>query len=183
MKTLSKSMLLLIALSSIASSPNWSTTMFPSFVFVKLPSTTMPSRRACTIWIVPLLVITVPLKRNASCLIFEFCSVDSSGFSLRPPNLLPRNDEPYEPFTGPIVPFININAENDVTIQRVSGFAQWSKKSYINDHTVWYNLGVRAQHWQIDGEGLESDNHTVVSPRGQFSIKPNWNNARIIINW
>ena len=106
----------------------------------------------------------------------EWQVIDSSGFSLRPPNLLPRNDEPYEPFTGPIVPFININVENDVTIQRVSGFAQWSKKSYINDHTVWYNLGVRAQHWQIDGEGLESDNHTVVSPRGQFSIKPNWNN-------
>ena len=106
----------------------------------------------------------------------EYQVIDSSGFSLRPPGLLPRNDEPYEPYTGPIVPFININAENDVTIQRVSGFAQWSKKSYIKDHTVWYNLGVRAQHWQIDGDGLESDSHTVVSPRGQFSIKPNWNN-------
>ncbi|MGB5322359.1 TonB-dependent receptor [Lutimonas sp.] len=106
----------------------------------------------------------------------EWQVIDSSGFSIRPPGLLPRNDEPYEPFTGPIVPFININAENDVTIQRVSGFAQWSKKSYINDHTVWYNLGVRAQHWQIDGEGLASDNHTVISPRGQFSIKPGWNN-------
>ena len=106
----------------------------------------------------------------------EWQVIDSSGFSIRPPGLLPRNDEPYEPFTGPIVPFININAENDVTIQRVSGFAQWSKKSYINDHTVWYNLGVRAQHWQIDGEGLASDNHTVISPRGQFSIKPSWNN-------
>lgn len=105
----------------------------------------------------------------------EWQVVDSSGFSLRPPHLLPRNDEPYEPFTGPITPFININAENDVTIQRVSGFAQWSKKSYINEHTVWYNLGIRAQHWQIDGDGLTSDKHTVVSPRGQFSIKPNWN--------
>lgn len=105
----------------------------------------------------------------------EWQVVDSSGFSLRPPHLLPRNDEPYEPFTGPITPFINVNAENDVTIQRVSGFAQWSKKSYLNDHTVWYNLGIRAQHWQIEGDGLTSDNHTVVSPRGQFSIKPNWN--------
>lgn len=104
----------------------------------------------------------------------EFQVIDSSGFSLRPPYLLPRNDEPYAPFEGPIEPFININAENDVTIQRISGFAQWSKKSYIKDHTVWYNLGLRAQNWEISGEGLQTDSHTVVSPRGQFAIKPNW---------
>ncbi len=104
----------------------------------------------------------------------EYQVVDSSGFSLRPPYLLPRNDEPYTPFTSPIVPFITINAINNVTIQRVSGFAQWSKKSHLSNHTVWYNLGLRAQHWQISGEGLESDAHTVVSPRGQFAIKPNW---------
>ena len=104
----------------------------------------------------------------------EWQVVDSAGFSLRPPYLLPRNDEPYEPYTGPIVPFININAENDVTIERISGFAQWSRKSYIGDHPVWYNLGVRAQHWNVSGEGLKSQGYTVVSPRGQFSIKPNW---------
>lgn len=104
----------------------------------------------------------------------EWQVVDSAGFSLRPPYLLPRNDEPYEPYTGPIVPFININAENDVTIERISGFAQWSRKSYIGDHPVWYNLGVRAQHWKVSGEGLQSQDYTVVSPRGQFSIKPNW---------
>ncbi|MGI9530439.1 TonB-dependent receptor [Lutimonas sp.] len=104
----------------------------------------------------------------------EWQVIDSSGFSLRPPHLLPGNDEPYEPFTGPIEPYINVNATNDVTIQRLSGFAQWSKKSNIKDHTVWYNLGVRAQHWEISGVGLQSDNHTVVSPRGQFAIKPDW---------
>ncbi len=104
----------------------------------------------------------------------EWQVVDSSGFSLRPPHLLPRNDEPYNPFTGPIEPFINVNATNNITIQRLSGFAQWSKKSNINDHTVWYNLGVRAQYWEISGDGLESNKQTVVSPRGQFSIKPDW---------
>lgn len=105
----------------------------------------------------------------------EWQVVDSSGFSLRPPHLLPRNDEPYTPFTGPLEPFININATNDITIQRISGFAQWSKKSYINNHTVWYNLGLRAQHWQISGADIDSKNHTVVSPRAQFAIKPDWN--------
>ncbi|MEL4454656.1 TonB-dependent receptor [Lutimonas vermicola] len=104
----------------------------------------------------------------------EFQVVDSSGFSLRPPFLTPGNDQPYTPFNGPIVPFVSVNATNDVTIQRVSGFGQWSKKSNINDHKVWYNLGLRAQHWQISGDDLESDSHTVISPRGQFAIKPNW---------
>lgn len=106
----------------------------------------------------------------------EWQVVDSSGFSLRPPHLLPRNDEPYTPFTGPLEPFINVNATNDVTIQRISGFAQWSKKSYIGNHNVWYNFGLRAQHWEISGEDIVSNNHTVISPRGQFAIKPDWNN-------
>ncbi len=106
--------------------------------------------------------------------IIEWEVIDSAGFSLRPPHLLPRNDEPYEPFTGPIVPFISTRAMNSVQINRISGFAQWSKTSYINDHQLWYNLGVRAQQWKIKGDGLISDNHTVISPRVQFAIKPDW---------
>ena len=106
--------------------------------------------------------------------IIEWEVIDSAGFSLRPPHLLPRNDEPYEPFTGPIVPFISTRATNSVQINRISGFAQWSKTSYINDHQLWYNLGVRAQQWKVKGDGLISDNHTVISPRVQFAIKPDW---------
>ncbi|MCF6348134.1 MAG: TonB-dependent receptor [Flavobacteriaceae bacterium] len=106
--------------------------------------------------------------------IIEWEVIDSAGFSLRPPHLLPRNDEPYEPFTGPIVPFISTRAMNSVQINRISGFAQWSKTSYINDHQLWYNLGVRAQQWKVKGDGLISDNHTVISPRVQFAIKPDW---------
>jgi len=105
--------------------------------------------------------------------IIEWEVIDSAGFSLRPPHLFPR-DEPYTPFTGPIVPFISTRATNSVQIDRISGFAQWSKTSYINDHQLWYNLGVRAQQWKVKGDGLVSDNHTVISPRVQFAIKPNW---------
>lgn len=103
----------------------------------------------------------------------EWQVVDSSGFSLRPPHY-PGNDEPYVPYDDPIVPFININADNNVSIERISGYAQWSKKTYLKEHTAWMNLGVRAQHWSISGREIESGNQTVVSPRGQFAIKPNW---------
>ncbi|HHC80970.1 MAG TPA: TonB-dependent receptor [Flavobacteriia bacterium] len=106
--------------------------------------------------------------------IIEWEVIDSAGFSLRPPNLLPRNDEPYEPFTGPIVPFSNTRATNAIQIDRLSGFAQWSKTSYVNDHQLWFNVGVRAQQWNVRGDGITSKNHTVISPRVQFAIKPDW---------
>jgi hypothetical protein len=104
----------------------------------------------------------------------EWQVVDSSGFSLRPPHLLPKNDEPYAPFTGPIEPYINVEAINDVEINRISGFVQWSKKSSIKENDVWYNVGVRMQNWGISGENIASNNQTVISPRAQFAIKPNW---------
>lgn len=114
-------------------------------------------------------------QENFKDRINEWQVVDSSGFSQRPQGTVPGNDQPYEPYEGAIIPFISINSKNDVTIKRVSGFAQWSKKSFIKGHTVWYNLGVRAQNWQVSGVGLETDDYTIISPRGQLSIKPNWN--------
>ena len=106
--------------------------------------------------------------------IIEWEVIDSAGFSLRPPHLLPRNDEPYTPYTGPIVPYTSVRATNSVKINRVSGYAQWSKTTFINNHQLWFNLGVRAQHWSVKPKGVQSQNHTVISPRAQFAIKPNW---------
>lgn len=106
--------------------------------------------------------------------IIEWEVIDSAGFSLRPPNLLPRNDEPYNPYTGPIVPFSSTRATNNVQINRVSGFGQWSKTTYIKDHQLWFNLGVRAQNWKVKADNIESKEHTVISPRAQFAIKPDW---------
>ena len=109
----------------------------------------------------------------------EWQVIDSSGFSLRPPGTLPQNQQPYEPYTGPLTPFIGINAENDVDVSRISGYAQWSRKSFIGDHKIWYNLGIRAQQWTISGEGIETNRQAVLSPRGQFSIKPDWDRDMI----
>jgi len=106
--------------------------------------------------------------------IIEWEVIDSAGFSIRPPHLLPRNDEPYTAFTGPIIPFSTIRARNHVKINRISGFAQWSKTSYINEHKLWFNLGLRAQNWSVKGTDISTENHVVVSPRAKLSIKPNW---------
>ncbi len=106
--------------------------------------------------------------------IIEWQVIDSAGFSLRPPYLLPNNEEPYTPYAGPLVLYQNVRANNNVKINRLSGFAQWSKKSSINDHIVWYNLGIRTQYWDISSKNIDTKNHIVVSPRAQFAIKPNW---------
>ena len=106
--------------------------------------------------------------------IIEWEVIDSAGFSIRPPYLLPRNDEPYEPYTGPIVPFTSTRANNEIQINRLSGYAQWSKTSYLNDHELWYNIGIRAQQWSVNGDEFSSKSHTVFSPRVQFAIKPKW---------
>ena len=106
--------------------------------------------------------------------IIEWQVIDSAGFSLRPPYLLPNKDEPYETFSGPLVPFSSIRATNEVTIRRISGFGQWSKNFYINDHQLWLNAGVRVQNWEVSGSGITSSNQTVISPRGQIAIKPDW---------
>ncbi len=104
----------------------------------------------------------------------EWQVIDSAGFSVRPPYLYPKNDEPYESYTGPIIPYTRVKAENSVNTNRITGFAQWSKKTFINDHTIWFNLGVRSQYWSISSKDFKTENQVIISPRAQFSIKPDW---------
>ena len=105
----------------------------------------------------------------------EYEIIDSAGFSIRPP--LPDfvNDEPYTAYTSPIVPFTASRAKNDVQINRISGYAQYSKRIDLGDNEGWFNLGVRAHNWTVSGHDISSVTQTVFSPRGQFSLKPNWN--------
>ena len=103
----------------------------------------------------------------------EWEIIDSLGFSIRPPNSL-GNTQPYEPFTGPIKPFQNIREDNTVNIHRFSGFAQYNERLFIKDHEIWYNLGIRAQSWSVTSVNNSSQNQIIISPRVQFSIKPNW---------
>ncbi len=106
--------------------------------------------------------------------IVEWEVIDSAGFSLRPPNFIPNNDEPYEPFTGPLIPFSGVRAFNEVTTQRISGFAQWSRQFDLDEHLLWVNLGVRGQHWRVNPLNQASASQTVISPRAQIALKPDW---------
>lgn len=106
--------------------------------------------------------------------IIEWEVIDSAGFSLNPPRILPRNDQPYEPYVGPLVPYQNVRAKNFVTINRFSGYAQWSFKDQLGSSEVWYNAGVRMHQWQVSGDGIDGKSQMVFSPRAQFAIKPDW---------
>ena len=107
--------------------------------------------------------------------IVEWEVIDSAGFSLNPPIInLPTNDQPYNPYTGPLVPYQNVRAKNFVTIDRLSGYAQWSLKDKLGSTDVWCNAGVRTHQWQVSGDNLESNSQIVFSPRAQFALKPDW---------
>ncbi|WP_178984990.1 TonB-dependent receptor [Winogradskyella helgolandensis] len=105
----------------------------------------------------------------------EYEVIDSAGFSIRPPIFSQTNPQPYEPFSGPLVAFENTRATNRVQINRLQAFAQYSKRTDWNGSEVFYNAGVRTHSWTVSGDGI-SDNktQTVISPRAQFAIKPDW---------
>lgn len=104
----------------------------------------------------------------------EYEIIDSAGFSIRPPGIQFINDQPYNPFDAPLVPFTDVDAFNDVQIDRISGFLQWSKRAMLGESDLWMNVGVRAHNWTVSGQNIQSNSQTVFSPRGQIALKPNW---------
>eukprot|EP01090_Pellita_catalonica_P000884 TRINITY_DN1062_c0_g1_i3.p1 TRINITY_DN1062_c0_g1~~TRINITY_DN1062_c0_g1_i3.p1 ORF type:complete len:441 (-),score=69.79 TRINITY_DN1062_c0_g1_i3:29-1351(-) len=112
-------------------------------------------------------------KENIKDRIREWEVIDSLGFSVRPPHHT-GNNQPYEPFTGPIEPYRNVRAENETDINRITSFLQFSRKAMWNDHQVWMNIGVRSHYWSIKTAFSNSYSQTTFSPRAQFAIKPDW---------
>ncbi|MDO1500832.1 carboxypeptidase-like regulatory domain-containing protein [Winogradskyella maritima] len=104
----------------------------------------------------------------------EWEVIDSAGFSIRPPRENQPNFQPDTPFTGPLVAFEDIRAFNQVRIDRLQAFAQYSKRGYWGNNEIFYNVGVRAHQWTVSGDNIESNSQVTVSPRGQFAIKPDW---------
>nr|WP_234405836.1 carboxypeptidase-like regulatory domain-containing protein [Leeuwenhoekiella sp. MAR_2009_132] len=104
----------------------------------------------------------------------EYEIVDSAGFSLRPPLDRIQNQQPYTPFDAPLEAFTTVRAQNDAQINRISAFVQYSKRLELNTTKAWYNLGLRSQVWNVSGTNLTSNTQHVISPRAQFSLKPNW---------
>lgn len=104
----------------------------------------------------------------------EWEVIDSAGFSINPPNLDFFNEQPYEPYEGPLVAFQNVRATNKVQIDRLQAYAQWSKRTELGSNEVFLNAGMRVHNWTVNGDGIESTTQTVFSPRAQFAIKPDW---------
>ncbi len=108
--------------------------------------------------------------------IVEWEVIDSAGFSINPPIIdFPQNDQPYNPYIGPLVPFQNVRALNFVTIDRLSGFAQINTKANLGNSVLLINAGVRAHNWMVSGDKINNaTSQTVISPRAQFALKPGW---------
>ena len=114
--------------------------------------------------------------------VVEWEVIDSAGFSINPPiKILLKNDpsytknnQPYTPYIGPLVPYQNVRATNYVTINRFSGYAQWNRKGNLGTNEVWFNAGVRMHQWQVEAYNTIGDSQITFSPRAQFTLKPNW---------
>ena len=107
--------------------------------------------------------------------VVEWEIIDSAGFSINPPKFVFPNNQPAQPYTGPLVPFSNVRATNYVSIDRFSGYAQWSNRSKLGTADIWYNAGVRGHQWNVSGDNLTSKSQMVFSPRASIAIKPDWN--------
>ena len=106
--------------------------------------------------------------------VVEWEVIDSAGFSINPPKFLPKNDQPYSSYIGPLVPYQNVRATNYVTINRFSGYAQWNRKVNLGTNEVWFNAGFRMHQWQVETYTTKGDSQITFSPRAQFTLKPNW---------
>jgi len=113
----------------------------------------------------------------------EYEIIDSAGFSIRPALDQFINQQPYEPFDAPLEAFSSRRAKNNVLIERISGYLQYSKRINFNTAKAWYNLGIRSQIWTVSGEDITSKTQHVVSPRGQFSLKPNWQHTDMVFRF
>jgi hypothetical protein len=105
----------------------------------------------------------------------EWEVIDSAGFSLPNPILDYQNEQPYNPYVGPLAPYQNVRSTNYSRINRFSGYFQWNYRGNIGEHEYWVNAGVRSHQWQVAADGRpKGDSQITFSPRVQFAFKPNW---------
>ena len=100
--------------------------------------------------------------------LLEWEVVDSAGFSIRPPSGSISNDQPYNSFKGPLIPFAYVRATNQTQIQRMTSFFQWNHRGLVRNTLYWLTAGIRGQRWQLDNEKAKY----IASPRMQFSFRP-----------
>lgn len=103
----------------------------------------------------------------------EYEVIDSVGFNVRPLYSIPNN-QPYEPFTGAIIPYQYISASNNIKIARTEGFLQYSENNTLYSNKVYYNVGIRVHNWNVISSDFSTVHQMVYSIRGQVAIKPHW---------
>lgn len=99
--------------------------------------------------------------------------IDSAGYFIRPPLKEFQNNEPYAPNTSPLVAYSSLFAKNNVTINRLNSYVQFSKQTNYKSNALYYNLGIRFQYWNVNS-APNSNSNVIASPRAQFTLKPNW---------
>ena len=120
-------------------------------------------------------------RENIRDRISEYEVIDSAGFAISPPTVpYVGNDQPYNPYYGPLKPYQNVRALNFVTINRLSSFVQWNTKTTLGNNQIWINAGIRGHQWQVSGDKIQdSKSQMVFSPRFQIALKPNWDKDMI----
>lgn len=114
-------------------------------------------------------------RENIRDRIVEWEVIDSAGFQINPPVIDFPNEQPYNPYTGPLVPYQNVRATNFIDINRTSGYAQWSTKTMVGSSQLWITAGSRFHSWLVSGRGITGAKvQTVYSPRAQLAFKPDW---------
>ena len=111
--------------------------------------------------------------------VVEWEVVDSAGFSLPNPLLDYVNDQPYNPYYGPLAPYQNVRAKNNTTINRFNTYLNWNHEGKLGEHSYYVNAGVRGQSWMVSNKGVSGDNQFTFSPRAQFILKPSWEKEMI----
>lgn len=115
----------------------------------------------------------------------EWKAIDNNGLTLRNPDANDSNNQPFDSYTSPIDLYYQIKKQNDVTINRFSGYFQWNKKWYVGNHILWHHAGIRSQLWNITNNQTQTTSATqqVISPRFRLSLKPDWDDTDMVFRW
>lgn len=101
-------------------------------------------------------------KENIQDFTNEFQLVDSIGYQVPRDFTLPGVLD-----GSPLKLKYAINGQNQIEPIRTEAYAQFSKKLFWGENKIFVNAGARFAHWSFNNE-------TLISPRFQFAIKPNW---------
>lgn len=119
--------------------------------------------------------------------ISEWTIIDNNGITLRgiDEEVINKPTSSIDDRSTPIEPFYSIRANNNADIYRFSGYAQWNKKWFIGNHTLWHHAGIRTQLWYLKDNisNQNSELKQTISPRFRLSLKPDWDKTDMVFRF